>query len=251
MAQKRKTISKKLRFEVFKRDNFTCQYCGRMAPDIVLEVDHINPVKNGGDNNILNLITSCFDCNRGKGKRLLNQNDEIKKQQEMLKEINKKREQLEMLIKWKQELRKLDEKMVDEIEEILKVTNSHFSEYGRKNCLKNIKKYGFEEVYESTKISVEQYYNEDDEESVKKTFDYIEKICAMREKQRKNPNLYKINYLIKIAKNRLSYINEAKLRKLLEKNYTENDFEILKSIFCDTKSWTELYNDLYEIYMED
>ena len=73
----------------------------------------------------------------------------------------------------------------------------------------------------------------------------------MREKQRKNPNLYKINYLIKIAKNRLSYINEAKLRKLLEKNYTENDFEILKSIFCDTKSWTELYNDLYEIYMED
>ena len=30
-----------------------------------------------------------------------------------------------------------------------------------------------------------------------------------------------------------------------------NDFEILKSIFCDTKSWTELYNDLYEIYMED
>ena len=52
---------------------------------------------------------------------MLNQNDEIKKQQEMLKEINKKREQLEMLIKWKQELSKLDEKMVDEIEEILKI----------------------------------------------------------------------------------------------------------------------------------
>ena len=51
----RKAISKKLRFEVFKRDNFTCQYCGRMAPDVVLEVDHINAVANGGDNNILNL----------------------------------------------------------------------------------------------------------------------------------------------------------------------------------------------------
>lgn len=34
---KRKSISKKLRFEVFKRDGFTCQYCGRMAPDVVLE----------------------------------------------------------------------------------------------------------------------------------------------------------------------------------------------------------------------
>mgnify|MGYP003405974009 CR=1 FL=1 len=54
MAQKRKTISKKIRFEVFKRDNFTCQYCGRMAPDVVLEVDHINPVSKGGDNDISN-----------------------------------------------------------------------------------------------------------------------------------------------------------------------------------------------------
>lgn len=48
---KRKSISKKLRFEVFKRDSFTCQYCGKMAPDVVLEVDHINPVASGGENN--------------------------------------------------------------------------------------------------------------------------------------------------------------------------------------------------------
>ena len=37
----RKTLSKKIRFEVFKRDKFTCQYCGRMSPDVILEVDHI------------------------------------------------------------------------------------------------------------------------------------------------------------------------------------------------------------------
>lgn len=60
---KRKTITKKLRFEVFKRDNFTCQYCGRMAPDVILEIEHVNPVSKGGDNNILNLVTSCQDCN--------------------------------------------------------------------------------------------------------------------------------------------------------------------------------------------
>jgi 5-methylcytosine-specific restriction endonuclease McrA len=58
---KRKSMSKKLRFEVFKRDSFACQYCGNKAPDVVLEVDHINPVSKGGDNSILNLITSCFD----------------------------------------------------------------------------------------------------------------------------------------------------------------------------------------------
>ena len=31
-----------------------------------MEVDHISPVSKGGDNDIDNLITSCFDCNRGK-----------------------------------------------------------------------------------------------------------------------------------------------------------------------------------------
>lgn len=36
---KRKGIPRSIRFEVFKRDMFTCQYCGRKAPDVILEVD--------------------------------------------------------------------------------------------------------------------------------------------------------------------------------------------------------------------
>ncbi len=64
-------VSKKQRFEVFKRDGFTCQYCGQRPPDIVLEVDHIDPRANGGSDIEINLITSCFDCNRGKAHRKL------------------------------------------------------------------------------------------------------------------------------------------------------------------------------------
>lgn len=67
----RKSLSKGLRFDVFRRDGFTCQYCGRQPPDVVLEVDHILPVAEGGTNDILNLTTACQDCNRGKGKKLL------------------------------------------------------------------------------------------------------------------------------------------------------------------------------------
>ena len=48
--QKRKSLTKKVRFEVFKRDSFTCQYCGRTAPSVILEVDHIKPVCDGGQN---------------------------------------------------------------------------------------------------------------------------------------------------------------------------------------------------------
>ena len=72
---KRVSISKKLRHEVFKRDNFKCFYCGVKPSDrddVVLEVDHVLPVCEGGTNDIDNLVTSCKDCNRGKGKTKLN-----------------------------------------------------------------------------------------------------------------------------------------------------------------------------------
>jgi 5-methylcytosine-specific restriction endonuclease McrA len=55
------------RFEVLKRDGFVCQYCGAHPPNVLLEIDHIIPVKEGGDNDEGNLFTACLDCNRGKG----------------------------------------------------------------------------------------------------------------------------------------------------------------------------------------
>lgn len=70
-SARRQSLSKKLRFEVFKRDSFTCQYCGAQPPKVVLEVDHIHPVAEGGGNEQENLITACDKCNRGKGKRTL------------------------------------------------------------------------------------------------------------------------------------------------------------------------------------
>jgi 5-methylcytosine-specific restriction endonuclease McrA len=45
VANTRKPLSKKLRFEVFKRDGFSCQYCGAHPPDVLLEIDHVIPVK--------------------------------------------------------------------------------------------------------------------------------------------------------------------------------------------------------------
>jgi len=67
----RKSTGKRLRFEIFKRDNFTCQYCGSQPPDIVLVLDHIHPISKGGDNDPMNLITSCEPCNQGKSDKAL------------------------------------------------------------------------------------------------------------------------------------------------------------------------------------
>lgn len=60
------TISARARFRVLKRDGFTCQYCGRRPPEVVLHVDHIEPRSKGGSDDPENLITSCGHCNLGK-----------------------------------------------------------------------------------------------------------------------------------------------------------------------------------------
>ena len=67
----RKPLRKSVRFAIFERDAFTCAYCGRRPPAVVLEIDHIVPVAEGGSNEDTNLITSCEDCNAGKGRRVL------------------------------------------------------------------------------------------------------------------------------------------------------------------------------------
>ena len=64
-------IKPKLRREIFKRDNWTCQYCGRKAPFVELEIEHKKSKKDGGADNVENLTTSCFECNRGKASQSL------------------------------------------------------------------------------------------------------------------------------------------------------------------------------------
>ena len=69
---KRKILRKqKMRFAALTRDKFTCQYCGRKAPDVILEVDHIHPRSKGGLDKLENYRTSCKDCNIGKSCNIL------------------------------------------------------------------------------------------------------------------------------------------------------------------------------------
>lgn len=58
-----------IRDRIFKRDNYTCGYCG--ARGVKLECDHIVPVSKGGVHDDANLMTACKPCNRSKsGKHL-------------------------------------------------------------------------------------------------------------------------------------------------------------------------------------
>lgn len=72
-ANTRPTISKKLRFEIFQRDNFCCRYCGRSKDDdgVRLHIDHKTPYSKGGKDDFNNLLTACSDCNEGKSDKVI------------------------------------------------------------------------------------------------------------------------------------------------------------------------------------
>jgi hypothetical protein len=62
-----------VRWQIFARDNFRCRYCGRQAGDggVVLQVEHIISVADGGTNAMDNLLSACQKCNNGKRTRSL------------------------------------------------------------------------------------------------------------------------------------------------------------------------------------
>lgn len=122
---KRKPLTKKARFEVFKRDGFTCRYCGNTPPAVILEVDHIEPVCEGGTNDPDNLITACFDCNRGKGgTRLSSAPPTIKQKADAVREAEAQLAAYRLVIEEKR-LRENDD--IDEVEDVF---NTRFETHG-------------------------------------------------------------------------------------------------------------------------
>lgn len=59
-------VTKRLRYEILRRDGHKCRYCGSTAPDVKLTVDHVVPVALGGPDEPSNLVAACEPCNSGK-----------------------------------------------------------------------------------------------------------------------------------------------------------------------------------------
>lgn len=240
----RKKISKKLRFEVFKRDKFTCQYCGRMAPDVVLEVDHIKPVSKGGTNDIMNLVTSCYECNRGKTNIELSDDTIVKKQQMQLQEIAEKREQLEMMLQWRESLKNLDDEYINAIDDIFSsCTDFTMSETGKKKVKKWLKEFSLGEIMDAAEIALDQYYT-GTSVSWDIAFDKIPRICNIK-RQVKNDSdkeswLYYANYTIKALKNNGLYCDPRRVKIYVKNNVTNAVlFDILKDAIKNARNWSE------------
>lgn len=249
MEDKRKSIPKRIRFEVFKRDKFTCQYCGRMAPDVILEIDHIEPVSKGGSNDILNLVTACRDCNRGKGDKELSDNSTLRKQQQQLVDLAEKNEQLEMILEWRNGLKDIREREIEAFEETLvkgTVGNGCLNETARKMVAKMLYKHNIVDLLDALDEAILNYYDGTSESiyTVLKKADSI----AYFKKNPMNQNQKNVFYLRKILTNRLYYVNEKTAYTMI-KNVLENgaDFNNVKTICSSCRNWSEFKSKLEEL----
>lgn len=230
---KRKNLGKKIRFEVFKRDSFTCQYCGQSAPQVILEVDHIIPVSKGGDNDLTNLITSCRDCNRGKSNIELSDNTVVVKQQKELEELQERKNQLEMMVEWRNGLKELDQSTVKIFcDEFTSLTGADVNETGQANVSRWLNKYSITTLFEALDRSINQYYD------AEKIFIMIPKIAYYVDHPEKqiNPELF---YIKGILKNRLTYFDERKAMYWLKEAVKYCEIYDLKEMAKEVKNWTE------------
>jgi hypothetical protein len=150
-------ISKKIRFEVFKRDGFQCAYCGKSPPEVTLECDHVHPVSKGGSDEIENLITACFDCNRGKRNITLDKMpNSLQDNVEVLKEKEKQLREYHKLVA-RVETRVQNE--IDRIELVFQVDNEDkmFTDRFRRSVKKFIKELGVAEVEESMLLARDRF----------------------------------------------------------------------------------------------
>lgn len=234
---KRKGLSKKIRFEVFKRDKFTCQYCGRKAPDVILEVDHIKPISKGGTNDLMNLVTACKDCNRGKTNIELSDDSVVKKQEKIIQDRAEKKEQLEMYIEWRDSLKEIEEQKIDIVCNKLKeLAYINVRESGRKRLKKLIKEFGLGTVLDAVDISVETYKDTYDnwQEVV---YSKLGGICHNITRENRD-QFYYYNYLKKSCYANFDYCNEHRLKTIVyEHVITSEDFNWVKKELNETNSF--------------
>ncbi len=206
---KRECISKRLRFEVFKRDSFTCQYCGRQAPDVILNVDHIQPVAGGGGANIVNLITSCFDCNSGKSDKVLSDQTASKKRKAQLNLLQERREQIEMMAEWQMGLIDLDETAATECASLWRqLTGGYcFTDSGSSNLRQHIRKFGVADVMAAMRIAMKYFTVTHDgrftSASVTEGWSKIGGICVILRRTRQDPETREVYQLRVFLRNRM------------------------------------------------
>jgi hypothetical protein len=243
MATKRKSLTKKTRFEVFKRDSFKCQYCGTCAPEAILVVDHIDPLSKDGADEMINYITACQPCNAGKSDRTLSDSTTLQKQKAQLDDLNERREQLEMMMQWRSGMKEIGDLQLDEAVEAWRsgAVGWSLNDKGRKEMKAHIKKFGLNAVLDGIDVAVNQYVVIDPElekatsDSVTKAWFKLGGVLAMANMPEAERQLH---YVKGILRNRMSYVPYDAF-KLLKKAFDAGvELDDIKMEAKNSTSWS-------------
>jgi len=257
----RQSIRKSVRFEVFKRDSFTCQYCGEKAPDVILEIDHIHPVADGGKNDILNLVTACRSCNSGKSSRLLSDDAAVKKARAQADELEERRRQLEMIAEWHrglinsdhESLMMLERLWFDSVEEADE--NAYLVDKARDTLRAAMRRYGFEIVCQAIAQATNAFrrmpIDERSSEDRNATFWSIPSRCSVLKADRDNPGIGRLFYIRGILRNRCGHLNENRCIALLKEAWACGvSVDWMESIAKETSSWSRFRDDVNDAINE-
>lgn len=244
----RKPIPKSIRFEVFKRDSFKCQYCGAVAPDVLLQVDHIRPVADGGTNDITNLITSCEPCNNGKRDRVLSENTAVSKSRNQLELLQERREQLELMMEWQRGLADLKDEVAEKVSEFwndVTWSQSQLTPTGLAELHRLISKFSAEEVIRAIVVAKEAYFEFEDmpfptHQSACLAWSKIGGICRVERLSKEKPYIKDLYYLRGILRRRLpNYYDNVKALKYLENTFSWGvSIEELGEIVRTARNWS-------------
>jgi len=251
----RKAIPKSVRFEVFKRDSFKCQYCGACAPEVLLQVDHIEPVSKGGDDDITNLVTSCAACNAGKSNKKLDDKSTLAKQRAQLEELQERREQLEMLMAWKKGLKEIRE---DTLAKVCSYWNDlapgfEVNDNGKRNFSKWLRNFPLDEIIHAMDIAAEQYLIFEKngtvtKDSWEKAFSKIPGICRVERESQEDPDIKELYYIRGIVRNTCKYYfdNSKALELLKIARSWDVSMPELRDIASHATSWSKFQNNICE-----
>jgi hypothetical protein len=253
-SQVRVPISKRLRFEVFKRDGFRCQYCGATAPEVVLHVDHITPVAAGGTTDLLNLVTSCAGCNLGKADKRLDDSSVVTKTRVQLEELQARREQLEMLLAWREGLRGLAEDTVQSVRSYWEQLTPGWSvnDNGIAKLRKWIQKFSVEEVLHAMDVAAVQYLQRNSDQRItqdswEEAWSKIPGICRVDRESQTDPDARELYYIRGILRKRLSYLNERDCMELMRAARSwDVSLQELRSIAVSARSWSRFRDEVCE-----
>lgn len=247
-------IPKKIRFEILKRDKFTCQYCGAQAPTTLLHLDHIDPVANGGGNEITNLITACQPCNAGKSNIRLDDSSLIQKRRKQLEELEERREQIEMMFEWQKSLEGLDEDVVTKIakfwEDLTICYPVNERGLGYLNKVKN--KYEVGEILLAFKTSCDHYLVWDNDKptllSAANAWCKMEAICYNNRLEKDFPKMSQVSYIHAILMNKFNYVHHKTAKHFIKRAIIKKvSVTYLKEHAKCSKNWTDWKRGMEDI----